>query len=83
MRKLPLDFGIFWKTILVVTILVVATWWLVIRFGYYEAMTPADYVGTAISTILFSYLVHLWILPADILRGGHDEPGEEPENDQA
>ena len=77
MRKLPLDFGIFWKTFVVVSVLVVVAWWVVIRFKFYEAMTPADYVGTTISTILFSYLVHLWILPADVLRGdGADRQDE-------
>jgi hypothetical protein len=77
MSKLPLDFGIFWKTLLVIAVLVVVGWWAVIKFGFYDAMTPADYVGTTISTILLSYLVHLWILPADVLRGDQPESDDE------
>lgn len=69
MRKLPFVPSIFFKTFVVVTILVVAVWWFVLHFGFYEAMTPADYGGTVISGILFTYLVHLWLLPAEILRG--------------
>jgi membrane protein YdbS with pleckstrin-like domain len=83
MRKLPLDFGIFWKTFAVVVVLVIAAWWVAIRFGFYDAMTPADYVGTTISTILFSYLVHLWILPADVLRGEHGGTEEEAKEEKA
>ena len=83
MRKLPLDLGLFFKTLVVVVVLVVAAWWVAIRFGFYDAMTPADYVGTTISTILFSYLVHLWILPADVLRGEHGHPEEEPKGKQS
>lgn len=79
MRKLPLDFRIFWKTLAVVVVLVITAWWVAIRFEFYDAMTPADYVGTTISTILFSYLVHLWILPAEVLRGHHAEHDEDVE----
>ena len=82
MSKLPLDFGVFWKTLAVVVVLVVAAWWVAIRFEFYEAMTPADYVGTTISTILFAYLLHLWILPADVLRG-NNTGDEEPKENQA
>ena len=83
MRKLPLDFGIFWKTLLVVVVLVITAWWVAIRFEFYDAMTPADYVGTTISTVIFSYLVHLWILPADVLRGDHGDHKDETEQNQA
>ena len=83
MRKLPLDFGIFWKTLLVIVVLVITAWWVAIRFEFYDAMTPADYVGTTISTILFSYLVHLWILPADVLRGDQADHEDEAGHKQA
>jgi len=81
--KLPLDFGIFWKTLAVVVVMVVLTWWVAIRFEFYDAMTPADYVGTTISTILFSYLIHLWILPASTLRGDHFDSEAGPKEDEA
>ena len=83
MKKLPLDFGIFWKTFVIVAVLVVVGWWAVINFGFYEEMTPADYVGTTISTILLSYLIHLWILPAEALRGDDAEHGEESAENEA
>ncbi len=65
--KLPFAAGLFWKTFVVVVILVVVTWFLVVRFGGYR-MTAADYGGTTISTVLFAYLVHLWLMPG----GPHD-----------
>jgi hypothetical protein len=77
-RRLPFVGRIFWKTLVVVTLLVIATWWFVLHFGFYDAMTPADYGGSVISGILFTYLVHLWLLPADILRGERkDDEGAE------
>ena len=79
MRRLPFVGRIFWKTLAVVVILVAAAWWIVLHFGFYEKMTPADYGGTVISTILFAYLVHLWLLPAEILRG--DDKDREEHND--
>jgi len=74
MSKLPFAAGLFWKTFAVVVALVVLAWWLVAKFSDYE-MTPADYGGTTISTVLFTYLIHLWMLPSEQLH--HDE--EEPE----
>ncbi len=62
MGKLPFAFGLFFRTLIVVVILVVIAWFVVVRFGGYE-MTAADYGGTIISTILFAYLVHLWLMP--------------------
>lgn len=62
MGKLPFAAGLFFKTLVVVIILVVLTWFVIVRFFGY-AMTAADYGGTTISTILFAYLVHLWMLP--------------------
>lgn len=72
MGKLPFATGLFWKTFAVVVALVVLTWWLVEKFSDYE-MTPADYGGTTISTILFTYLIHLWMLPAEQLHPDDDE----------
>ena len=56
-------------------LLVVLTWWIVIRLTHYE-ITPADYGGTIISTVLFSYLIHLWMLPAEQLHGDEEGPEE-------
>lgn len=76
MSKLPFAAGLFWKTLAIVVALVVLVWWLVVRFSEYE-MTPADYGGTTISTILFTYLIHLWMLPSEELHRSDDE--QEPQ----
>ena len=62
MGKLPFVAGLFWKTLAIVVVLVVLTWFIIVRFGGYT-MTAADYGGTTISTVLFAYLVHLWLMP--------------------
>ena len=71
MGKLPFVAGLFFKTLAVVVVLVVLTWFLVVRFGGYT-MTAADYGGTSISTVLFAYLIHLWAMPG----GPQDGPRE-------
>ncbi len=71
--KLPFIAGLFFKTLGVVVVLVVLVWFVVVRFFGYT-MTAADYGGTTISTILFSYLVHLWLMP-----GGPHEDHDEPQ----
>jgi hypothetical protein len=71
MGKLPFVAGLFWKTLAVVVVLVVLTWFLIVRFGGY-AMTAADYGGTTISTVLFSYLFHLWLMPGGPEHGPHE-----------
>ena len=71
MGKLPFVAGLFFKVLAVVVVLVVLTWFLVVRFGGYT-MTAADYGGTIISTFLFAYLVHLWIMPGGPQRGPHE-----------
>ena len=72
MGRIPFAAGIFWKTLAVVVLAVVITWYLVVKISGY-VITPADYGGTTISTILFSYLVHLWLLPSEQLH--HDDEG--------
>ncbi len=67
--------GLFGKTFAVMVVLVVLTWWLVTKITGY-VITPADYGGTIISTILFTYLVHLWLLPSEHL-DRDDENSEE------
>ena len=65
MSKLPFIPGLFFKTLVVVVVLVVGTWWAVLALGLYDEMTPADYGGSFISTILLAYLIHLWLMPVD------------------
>ncbi len=65
MSKLPFIPSLFFKTLAVVILLVVGTWWAVLTFSSYEKMIPADYGGSIISTILLAYLVHLWLMPVD------------------
>jgi len=67
--KLPFVAGLFWKTLVVVVVLVVVTWFLIVRLTGYQ-ITAADYGGTTISTVLFAYLVHLWLMPG----GPHQDP---------
>jgi len=64
MKKLPFIAGLFFKVLFVVVVLVTAAWSLVLWLMDYEVI-PADYVGTVITTVLFSYLIHLWIMPTD------------------
>jgi len=62
MGKLPFAAGLFFKTLAVVVVLVIVAWYVIVHFFGYE-MTAADYGGTTISATLFTYLVHLWLLP--------------------
>jgi len=81
MSKLPFSVGIFWKTLVVVVVLVVIAWSLYLRFSDYE-MNAADYGGTIICTILLAYLVHLWLLPAEQLHGDTTDGDEEKDHDE-
>lgn len=62
--KLPFVGRIFWKVLAAVAILVLAGWYLIPKLIDYE-ITPADYGGSTISGLIFTYLVHLWLLPAE------------------
>ncbi|MGB0714710.1 MAG: hypothetical protein ACPGXK_02470 [Phycisphaerae bacterium] len=64
MPKLPFVGRIYWKILPVVLGLLIATFWIAITYFDYE-MTRADGPGSLISGIIFSYLLHLWMLPAD------------------
>ncbi len=81
MSKLPFSPGIFFKTLAIIVVLVAVAWVVALRLFYKEdeGMTPADWVGTVISTVLFAYLIHLWVLPADSLHTD-EEPGEDQED---
>jgi hypothetical protein len=73
--KLPYVGRIFWKVFAVVAVLVVAAWVLIPRLTSYQ-ITPADYGGSSISAIIFSYLLHLWLLPYE---GADDPPQSGPQ----
>lgn len=64
MGKLPFIPRIFWTVLLIVAVLIVATFAILPKFTSYER-TTTDMVGAAISGLIFSYLVHLWLLPGD------------------
>lgn len=70
MRKLPFVRRIFWKTLTAVVVCVVVGWGLYISLSGYK-LEPQDYVGTVICTVLLSYLIHLWIMPAEDLHDDH------------
>jgi len=84
--KLPFVPRIFWITLGIVAGLVAIVWTLVLKFTEYELM-DADYGGTVISSIIFSYLVHLWVMPIDdaMLDDGpsFDEPRAEASKEPA
>lgn len=64
LRKLPFLGRIFWKVLVIVAVLVVVAWIVMVKaFGY--VMQPQDYPGSAISGLIFVYLVHLWLLPEE------------------
>ena len=71
MRKLPFSAKIFWTVLAVVAVLVVLTFVVLARYTEYER-TTTDVVGSTISSILFAYLLHLWLLPADYLHQEED-----------
>lgn len=70
MNRLPFEGRIFWKVFTAVAVAIVLAFVLFERFSDYER-TTTDIVGSTISGILFSYLVHLWLLP------GEEPPDEE------
>ena len=64
MSKLPFDRAIFWKVFLIVMALVVLTFFILFKFSSYH-LTNADRFGSLLSATIFSYLVHLWLLPPE------------------
>ena len=76
--KLPFVGRIFWRVLACITVLVVVTWIIVVKgFGY--VMQSQDYPGSVISGLIFSYLVHLWLLPEESL--STQEEQEDNSND--
>ncbi|MFQ5462203.1 MAG: hypothetical protein ACE5E5_06200 [Phycisphaerae bacterium] len=78
MVKIPFVGRLFWKILPAVFVLVVLTFWIAVRFFDYE-MTNADYGGSFISGIIFSYLLHLWMLPADAYPDYEDDYEDDDE----
>jgi hypothetical protein len=70
--KLPFVGRIFWKILIAVFALVILVFGVAVRFFEYE-MTRADYFGSVISGILLSYLLHLWMLPAEYYPAYEDD----------
>jgi len=70
--RLPFVGRIFWKVLVVVAVGIVGAF---VGFTYFTdyTRTTTDIVGSTISGILFSYLVHLWLLPGE-------EPPDQPPN---
>ena len=64
MSKLPFVPRIFWTVFAIVVGSVVLVWFLLAKWELYER-TTTDTVGSAISAVIFSYLVHLWMLPGE------------------
>lgn len=77
MGKLPFVGRIFWKTLACVVVVAAVAIWAYIKFAEYD-VTSADRFGAPVTVVLLSYLIHLWLLPADVLQG--DDEGEHPEN---
>ncbi len=76
MSKLPFDRAIFWKVFFIVMALVVLTFYLLFKFSTYQ-LTNADRFGSLLSATIFSYLVHLWLLPPEYDDEDYDDD-EEP-----
>lgn len=70
--KLPFVGRIFWKSLVVVAVLIVAAWLIIPRVIDYT-ITAADYGGSTISGIILAYLIHLWLLPEDLPSSQEDE----------
>lgn len=77
MPRIPFVGRIYWKILPVVLGLLIASFWIAIAFFGYE-MTRADGPGSLISAVIFSYLLHLWILPAE----AYDEYDEYDDDDE-
>lgn len=86
--KLPFVGRIFWKVLAVVVVLAVLIFAILIGFTDYE-LTRTDAVGSLISLLILSYLVHLWLLPGEHAQSqdepaphGEPAPDDEPQPDE-
>ena len=76
MSKLPFDRAIFWKVFAIVMAILVLTFFVLFRFTSYQ-LTNADRFGSLLSATIFSYLIHLWLLPPE-----YDDEDFEDEDDE-
>ena len=86
--KLPFAGRVFWKVLAVVFILVVLAFAYFLGYTDYELATR-DIVGSLISLVILSYLVHLWLLPGEhaqpqdeLAPHGEPAPDDEPQPDE-
>lgn len=63
LKKLPFVGRIYWKIFAIVFILLGIGW--AVTIWIYESITRTDMVGSVISALLLTYLVHLWLLPPE------------------
>jgi len=82
MGKLPFVGRIFWKTLVCVTVIASVGIWAYIKFGEYE-VTSADRFGAPVTGVLLSYLIHLWLLPADVLQGDDENESHDNGSDES
>ena len=80
MSKLPFDRVIFWKVFLIVMTLVVLTFYLLFKFSAYQ-LANADRFGSLLSATIFSYLVHLWLLPPEYDAEDYEDADEPAASD--
>lgn len=74
--KLPFVGRVFWIVLPVVFILVIAAFFVAVRFFDYS-ITRADYGGAFISAVIFSYLLHLWLLSPEYPASDEELPSDE------
>jgi len=71
MSKLPLEKPVFFKVLAVVVVLLVVG--LGLEKWYYGELPVRDIVGATISSVIFAYLVHLWMIPGGQVPDDSDE----------
>ncbi len=62
-KYLPFVPAVFAKVLAIVLTLVLIGF--VASYLYYGELTTVDIVGSLISALIFSYMVHLWLLPPE------------------
>jgi len=78
--KLPFVGRLFWTILPIVFVVAFLTFFIAIRFFDYK-LTNADIGGSIISGLILSYLIHLWLLPAEHLPD--DESSFDPDADSS
>lgn len=62
-KYLPFVPAVFGKVLAIVLTLVLIGF--VVSYLYYGELTGVDIAGSLISALIFSYMVHLWLLPPE------------------